>query len=86
MSTTYLVEGVRTIRVEGDDISTRQDGSLWILVATAPKPAALTPVLILAKGEWHSVLIEGSNILFMAEPPVTVTEPPPEKKPTPRFA
>jgi hypothetical protein len=72
---TYLIAGRRTIRVEGDDITTRQDGSLWVLVATAPKPAPLTPALILAKGQWESVLVEGANVLFVGDPPATPTPP-----------
>jgi hypothetical protein len=74
---TYLIEGARTIRIEGDEVTTRQDGSLWVLVAKAPKPAPLVAVLVLARGQWHSVLVEGSNILFAGDPP------PPPNKPTP---
>ncbi len=73
--TTYLVEGVRTIRVEADEVTTRQDGSLWVLVATAPKPAALQTVLVLARGEWHSVVVEGANVLFVSEPEPAKPEP-----------
>jgi len=73
---TYLIAGRRTIRVEADECTTRTDGSLWFLVATAPRPAALVPVLILAKNEWHSVLVEGvANVLFISEPPPAKPEP-----------
>jgi hypothetical protein len=78
--TTYLVAGRRTIRLEADDCTTRTDGSLWFLRATRPKPAALTPCLILARGQWDSVVVEGSNILFLGEPPATPEKP----APTPR--
>jgi hypothetical protein len=81
--TTYLVTGVRTIRLEADDCTTRQDGSLWLLRALRPKPAALEPVLILARGQWESVMVEGANILFIGEPqPASASA----DKPTPRFA
>lgn len=76
---TYLIEGARTIRIEGDEATTRQDGSLWILVANAPKPAPMVPVLILARGQWSTVIVEGvANIRLMGEPPA------PPDKPTPR--
>jgi hypothetical protein len=66
--TTYLIAGRRTIRVDGDDLTVRQSGDLWILRATSPKPAPLTPVLILARGEWTSVMVEGANVLFTDQP------------------
>jgi hypothetical protein len=68
--TTYIIEGARTIRVEADDISTRADGSLWLLRATRPRPAAMEPVLILARGQWSAVHVEqqADAILFFETP------------------
>jgi hypothetical protein len=44
-----------TLTVTADEITTRTDGSLWLLQALDPKPAPLVPVLILAAGRWFSI-------------------------------
>jgi hypothetical protein len=66
-----------TIVVAGAEITTRSDGSLWVLAADTPPPDKLKPVLILARGRWHAVHPAGANPL----PPAT---PKPER--IPRFA
>jgi hypothetical protein len=76
--TTYTIElasdrGV--IDIEADEVTTRQDGSLWLLVATSPPPAKLVPVLILARGVWLQV---GSSPL-----PAPATVPAKAKAETP---
>jgi hypothetical protein len=68
---TYQIEGTRILRVEGDEITRRGDGSLWLLRSMA-KPAAQVPVLILARGQWSAVHVEqhADAILFLeAQPP-----------------
>jgi hypothetical protein len=44
-----------TLAVDADEITTRVDGSLWLLVADAPPPDKLRPVLVLAAGRWRSI-------------------------------
>ena len=79
--TIQLADG-RTAQVVGDECTTRQDGSLWILEAVAPKPAALAPVAIFARGQWLSCFPDDAAVLWQSGPtPDTVTAPT-----TPRFA
>lgn len=42
----------RTVQVEADELTTRNDGSLWALRSAAPPPDKLRPVLVLAGGAW----------------------------------
>ena len=42
----------QTIQVEADEITTRNDGSLWLLRSAKPPPDKLAVVLVLAAGEW----------------------------------
>jgi hypothetical protein len=78
---TITLSDGRTAAVDGDDITSRSDGSLWILRAP-PKPLPMTPVLILARGQRTSVSVEGAQVLFTGEPTPATNAPPP----TPRFA
>jgi hypothetical protein len=82
--TIALADG-RTAQVEADEVTTRQDGSLWLLKATAPKPAALVPVAIFAARTWSSCMQEGAQILWLDVPakPAGVSEP---SQRSPRFA
>jgi hypothetical protein len=71
--TTYLIEGARSIRIEADEISSRADGSLWVLraVETArPAERKLATVLVLAKGQWTAVHCEehADAVLFIETP------------------
>jgi hypothetical protein len=67
--TTFIVEltGPRTARIEADELTTRQDGSLWALVATKPKPAPLEPIAIFARGTWATVMAEGAAVEVTGE-------------------
>lgn len=78
--TTYTVQLTdgRTAQVEADEITTRQDGSLWLLRATAPKPAALVPVMVLAARTWSSCIPADAAIVITGEPK------PARPTPTPR--
>ena len=78
--TITLADG-RTAQVEGDEPTTRQDGSLWLLKAVAPKPAALVAVAIFAARTWVSCWPDSAQILWTAEPRPAPPEPP---KRTPR--
>jgi len=60
--TVVLADG-STATVDADDLTTRADGSLWLLAALNPKPAPLVPVLILARGRWHAVYRAGTDPL-----------------------
>ncbi|MFZ0717775.1 hypothetical protein [Mycobacterium sp.] len=81
---TITLSDGRTVAVQADEITTRTDGSVWLLAAIAPKPQPLTPVLILAARQWTSVSVEDASILYTGEPtqPAIMINPPP----TPRFA
>jgi hypothetical protein len=48
-----LADG-RIVRIEASEVTTRTDGSLWLLRAENPKPHPLVPVLVLACGTWSS--------------------------------
>jgi hypothetical protein len=65
----------RTTTIEADEITTRADGSLWLLRAVAPPPAKLVPVAILAANEWVSCCAADAAIVW--------TE---RERPVPRFA
>jgi hypothetical protein len=52
--TITLAPDDRTIHIDADEITTRPDGSLWLLRCDAPPPDKLATVLILARGQWRS--------------------------------
>jgi hypothetical protein len=74
--TVHLTGGV-TITVAADEITTRQDGSLWLLAALDSPPAKLSTVLVLARGQWLAVHRADTNPL---------PEPAREPERVPRFA
>jgi hypothetical protein len=78
--TIQLSDG-RTAAVEGDDITTRTDGSIWVLRAP-PKPLPMTTVAIFVARQWTSCLVGDAQVLFSGE----ATQPATKPTPTPRFA
>ena len=54
--TVTLFDG-RTAQISADEITTRNDGSLWLLRSVAPPPAKLVPVAVLAANEWVSCCV-----------------------------
>jgi hypothetical protein len=82
MTFTIILSDGRTAAVEGDDITTRTDGSVWILKAVAPKPAALVATAIFARGVWSACYVEGAQVLWAAAE--SRTAPPEPSRPTPR--
>lgn len=84
--TTFTVQlsDSRTCQITADDLTSRNDGSLWFLRAAAPPPDKLAVVAILARGEWRTVLAEGAPVLFLDAPRQPATLEKPER--TPRFA
>jgi hypothetical protein len=75
--TVALSENGNTITADADEITTRTDGSLWLLAAAAPPPDKLRPVVVLARGRWIAVYPAGADP-FDPQPEATT--------PTPRFA
>lgn len=69
--------------MEADEITTRQDGSLWLLRSAAPPPAKLVPVAVFAARTWVSCIPEGARVLWEVAPASPTPEPVPT---TPRFA
>jgi hypothetical protein len=72
MTTWTIVTAGGTVEVAADEITTRQDGSLWALAALDPKPAPMRVVLILARGHWRAA--HPSDVSPLPDP-----EPPPPK-------
>jgi hypothetical protein len=81
--TIQLANG-RVCEIAADEVTTRADGSLWLLAALAPKPHPLVPLVIFAARSWHSCTAEGAPVLFIVDQPSPANPEPP--KPTPRFA
>ena len=71
--TITLADG-STTAVAADEVTTRQDGSLWLLAALNPRPAPLTPVLVLARGKWTAAYPSDTN-------PLPDVPTPPERTP-----
>jgi hypothetical protein len=76
---TIALHDGRTVQVEADEITTRNDGSLRLLRAAAPPPDKLAVVLVLARGQWLTVRRADEPILFAGEPEH-------DEVPVPRFA
>jgi hypothetical protein len=72
--TVVLADGTTTT-VAADEMTTRQDGSLWLLAELDPPLTKLTPVLVLARGRWHA-----------CHPAAVSPLPEPAPPPTPRTA
>ena len=75
--TTYaltLADG-RTTTIDADELTTRQDGSLWLLRAAAPPPDKLVPVAVFARGDWSCAVRADAEIVWQERP-----------TPMPRFA
>jgi hypothetical protein len=51
--TITLFDG-RTTQIDADEITTRPDGSLWLLRSVAPPPDKLAPVAIFCRDVWSS--------------------------------
>jgi hypothetical protein len=72
--TVTLFDG-RTAQISADEITTRNDGSLWLLRSVAPPPAKLVPVAVLAGNEWVSCCVCDATIVWHER-----------EHPAPRFA
>jgi len=53
----------RTTQLDADEITTRNDGSLWLLRSVAPPPAKLVPVAILGRDLWSSSVPADADIV-----------------------
>jgi hypothetical protein len=62
--TVHLTNG-QQVEAQADDLTTRQDGSPWLLRVVAPKPAALAPLLILARGQWTHVCADDAPVTWL---------------------
>jgi len=84
--TTYVVSlsDGRTAQVVVDDLTTRQDGSLWLLRAAAPPPAKLVTCAVFARGVWQTCSPEDAGTVWGHDPSKAphVTE----ARTSPRFA
>lgn len=69
-----LADG-RTAQVEATEATTRASGDLWLLREVAPKPAALAPVAIFARGVWHSCMPDDAPIVWEVAPTSSTPEP-----------
>jgi hypothetical protein len=76
-----LADG-RTGQVEADEITTRQDGSLWLLRAVAKPPAKLEPVAAFAAKSWTSCIPQETAVLWVDHAAVQQQGQP---KPEPRL-
>jgi hypothetical protein len=77
--TTYtitLADG-RRAEIVGDEITTRADGSLWVLRAERPPPDKLVPVCVFAARLWRLVAPVGEPIVW---DPACDPEPPPKPR------
>jgi hypothetical protein len=81
--TTYRIRlrDCSTVEIDASEVTTRHDGSLWALAASdAPERGRwaalpkLTPVLILARGQWVAVTPTGAMDPFAPPAPQTSTE------------
>ena len=72
--TIHLFDG-RTTQLEAVEVTTRNDGSLWLLRSVAPPPAKLVPVAILGRDLWSSCVPADADIVWHER-----------EHPVPRFA
>jgi hypothetical protein len=61
--TITLFDG-RTTQISADEITTRNDGSLWLLRQATPPPDKLVPVAIFAHDLWSSCYPVGAEIVW----------------------
>ena len=72
--TVTLFDG-RTTALEADEITTRADGSVWLLRSVAPPPDKLAVVAMFSRDIWSSCCPSDAEIVWH--------EP---QRPAPRFA
>jgi hypothetical protein len=54
----------RSGQIEADEITTRQDGSLWVLRSVAPPPDKLAVVAIFSRDVWSSCAPADAEIVW----------------------
>jgi hypothetical protein len=69
MTWSIVLADAATAVLDADEVTTRADGSLWLLAALDPKPAPLRVVLILARGQWRAAHPSDVSPLPDPEPP-----------------
>lgn len=66
----------RTAQVQADEITTRQDGALFVMKAVAKPPAALVVVAAFARGVWQSCWPDSTAVLWLDQPATAKVEKP----------
>ena len=71
--TVTLFDG-RTAQISADEITTRQDGSLWLLRSAAPPPDKLAVVAVFSRDLWSSCVPADAAIVWQERPPAPAVD------------